>query len=144
MLFVGCPPPLQADGTRIDALRVETVLTAAASHRLLAEESVDCIVTEYALPERSGIEFLTAVREDYPKLPVIVYTAAGSEAVASAAIDAGVTDYLPARAMDTAELGDAIQDAVTTAKNGVTAARRNAATRPFSRIQTYSWAFSIL
>jgi PAS domain S-box-containing protein len=55
---------------------------------------VDCIVSDYELPGRTGIEFLEAVREARPDLPFVLFTATGSEAVASEAISAGVTDYL--------------------------------------------------
>lgn len=46
------------------------------------------------MPGINGIEYLEAVREDYPNLPFILYTGEGSEAVASEAISAGVTEYL--------------------------------------------------
>ncbi len=46
------------------------------------------------MPNQNGIEFLHAVRDDYPDLPFILFTGKGSEEVASKAISAGVTDYL--------------------------------------------------
>jgi PAS domain S-box-containing protein len=46
------------------------------------------------MPGENGIEFLEAVREEYPDLPFILYTGKGSEEVASDAISSGVTDYL--------------------------------------------------
>jgi DNA-binding NarL/FixJ family response regulator len=46
------------------------------------------------MPGMDGIEFLQAVREEFPDLPFILFTGKGSEAVASEAISAGVTDYL--------------------------------------------------
>jgi PAS domain S-box-containing protein len=46
------------------------------------------------MPGTDGIEFLQAVRRDYPTLPFILFTGRGSEEVASEAISAGVTDYL--------------------------------------------------
>ena len=60
----------------------------------LAETEFDCIVSDYDMPGKSGIEFLEIVREDYPELPFILFTGKGGEEVASAAISAGVTDYL--------------------------------------------------
>jgi PAS domain S-box-containing protein len=58
------------------------------------EEEVDCIVSEYNMSGLDGIEFLEAVRDRRPDVPFILYTGKGSEAVASDAISAGVTDYL--------------------------------------------------
>ncbi|MGZ0746632.1 PAS domain S-box protein [Haloparvum sp. AD34] len=60
----------------------------------LDEVNVDCVVSDYDMPECNGIEFLTTVREESPDLPFILFTGKGSEAVASDAISAGVTDYI--------------------------------------------------
>jgi PAS domain S-box-containing protein len=56
----------------------------------------DCVVAGYDLPERTGVEFLDAVRKREPDLPFVLFTSEGSEAAASDAISAGVTDYLRA------------------------------------------------
>lgn len=60
----------------------------------LADEEFDCVVSDYDMPGKSGIEFLAAVREEFPDLPFILFTGKGSEEVASDAISEGVTDYL--------------------------------------------------
>ncbi|MEF8978927.1 MAG: PAS domain S-box protein [Haloarculaceae archaeon] len=57
-------------------------------------DEVDCIVSDYDMPGMDGVEFLERVRNEYPALPFILFTGKGSEAVASEAISAGVTDYL--------------------------------------------------
>lgn len=55
---------------------------------------VDCVVSDYNMPEMNGLELLEEVREEYPSLPFILYTGKGSEEIASEAISAGVTDYI--------------------------------------------------
>ena len=60
----------------------------------LASERVDCVVSDYDMPEQTGVELLCTVRETHPDLPFVLYTGNGSEAVASEAIAAGVTDYV--------------------------------------------------
>jgi len=77
-----------------DRFVVETATNVGDGLEHLAEAEVDCIVSDLEMPDRNGIEFLEAVREDHPDLPFILYTGNGSEAVASDAISAGVTDYL--------------------------------------------------
>ncbi|MFW5900649.1 MAG: response regulator [Halodesulfurarchaeum sp.] len=57
----------------------------------LDDNSFDCIVSDYDMPDQNGIEFLEAVREDYSDLPFILYTGKGSEVIASDAISAGIT-----------------------------------------------------
>lgn len=74
-----------------------TVITApSASEALekLESEAFDCIVSDYDMPKKNGLEFLTDVREQHPDLPFILFTGKGSESIASEAITAGVTDYL--------------------------------------------------
>jgi PAS domain S-box-containing protein len=60
----------------------------------LQQQEFDCIISDYDMPNTDGLEFLEIVREQYPDLPFILYTAKGSEEVASEAISAGVTEYM--------------------------------------------------
>jgi len=76
-----------------DRLAVTTASSAEEGLATLDAEPIDCVVSDYAMPEVDGIEFLEAVRAESPDLPFILYTGKGSEAVASEAISAGVTDY---------------------------------------------------
>jgi len=73
---------------------VETATSARDGLDRLAEHDVDCIVSDYDMPVLNGIEFLEAVRAEHPNLPFVLFTGKGSEAIASDAISAGVTDYL--------------------------------------------------
>ncbi len=77
-----------------DRLTVHTATHPDDGFELLADRNIDCVVSDYDMPGRNGIEFLEAVRDRYPNLPFILYTGKGSEEVASDAISAGVTDYL--------------------------------------------------
>jgi len=60
----------------------------------LGEAEFDCIVSDYDMPNTDGLEFLDIVREQYPDLPFILFTAQGNEEIASEAIAAGATDYM--------------------------------------------------
>ena len=73
---------------------VETATSASEGLNYVADNHVDCIISDYEMPGQDGIEFLEAIREEHPELPFILFTGKGSEAVASDAISAGVTDYL--------------------------------------------------
>jgi PAS domain S-box-containing protein len=82
---------LEREDERFDVL---TATDATAALATLEEEPVDCVVSDYEMPGRDGIELLEAVREAHPDLPFVLFTGRGSEEVASEAISAGVTDYL--------------------------------------------------
>lgn len=76
------------------AISIETVANADAAFDRIAANPPDCVVSDYQMPGLNGIEFLRELRADSPDLPFILYTSKGSEAVASDAISAGVTDYI--------------------------------------------------
>ena len=77
-----------------DRIEAETVADPSnALDRVVAGE-VDCVVSDYDMPDMDGIELLEAVREEYADLPFFLFTGKGSEEVASAAIAAGATGYL--------------------------------------------------
>jgi len=98
---------------------VETVASAdEGAARLEAADApgFDCVVSALELPDADGLEFLRSVRSEYPSVPFVLYPDAGSETVASEAISAGVTEYVP-RADRTGHerLLEAIREAVETA-----------------------------
>jgi PAS domain S-box-containing protein len=68
---------------------------ASTTEALDALDGVDCVVSDYEMPEMDGLAFLRRVRDSNPTLPFVLYTAAGSEQLAAEAISAGVTDYFP-------------------------------------------------
>ena len=76
--------------------RIETVVETCPEAALdrATDDAVDCVVSDYEMPEMDGLEFLDAVRETTPSLPFVLFTGRGSEEIASEAISAGVTDYL--------------------------------------------------
>jgi PAS domain S-box-containing protein len=81
-------------GREDDHLVLETATSADEGLDQIGDRPPDCIVSDYDMPGKNGIEFLQAVRETHPDLPFILFTGKGSESVASDAMAAGVTDYL--------------------------------------------------
>lgn len=77
-----------------DVFEVVTETDASNVLSLLEDGSIDCIVSDYEMPEMDGLELLERVRAEYPELPFILFTGKGTESVASNAISKGVTDYL--------------------------------------------------
>ena len=97
-----------------DSFEVTTVTTVVEAMRRLDAERIDCVISDYEMPNTDGLEFLEFVRERHPDLPFILFTAKGDEGIASDAIAAGVTDYMRKRLdSETYEvLGHRIQNAV--------------------------------
>ncbi|MEF8785316.1 MAG: PAS domain S-box protein [Haloarculaceae archaeon] len=65
-----------------------------ALDRLMRDSAINCIVSDYAMPEMDGLEFLEAVADRFPDLPFVMFAGQGSERVASRAIQLGADDYL--------------------------------------------------
>ncbi|EJN57387.1 bacterio-opsin activator domain-containing protein [Halogranum rubrum] len=78
---------------RTDAT-VQRVRTKSETIDVIRTHTTDCLITEYALGEATGLELLREIRAETTVLPVLLGTAVGSEAIASEAIEAGVTDYI--------------------------------------------------
>lgn len=73
-------------------VRVETSPETALE--TLEESPVSCVVSDYAMPTMDGLEFLDAIKTDFPDLPFVMFAGQGSEQVASQAIQLGADDYL--------------------------------------------------
>jgi CheY-like chemotaxis protein/anti-sigma regulatory factor (Ser/Thr protein kinase) len=55
----------------------------------------DLIVTDLQMPEMDGLELVTLTRERFPRVPVVLVTAHGSEDIAVAALERGAASYVP-------------------------------------------------
>jgi Response regulator containing CheY-like receiver, AAA-type ATPase, and DNA-binding domains len=82
---------LEAESDRIETT-TETRPTDALDRVNL--DTIDCIVSDYRMPEMNGIEFLETIRDTRPELPFILFTGKGDEAVAKQAVSADVSDYI--------------------------------------------------
>ena len=99
-----------------DDLEVTFRASATAGLEVLESSGVDCIVSDYQMPDASGLDFLSTVREQYPDLPFLLLTGRGNESVASAAIERDVTGYISKKATrgETPVLPSRIRSAVET------------------------------
>jgi len=77
-----------------DRFEVVTADSADDARSELCETVVDCVLSDYDMPGDDGLELLETVRREHGSLPFVLYTARGSEAIASEAIARGVDDYV--------------------------------------------------
>lgn len=58
------------------------------------ETALDCVISDYNMPEMNGIEFLRAVRVSHPELPVLLFSGEETADIAAEIVETGLTDYL--------------------------------------------------
>lgn len=80
--------------SNVDDISVTTVTRVEDAVSTFRDESFDCIVSDLRMPAISGLDFLKAVRREDPEIPFLLFTARGSEEVASEAIQSDVTGYV--------------------------------------------------
>jgi len=61
----------------------------------LAKKSYAAAIFDVMLPEMSGLELCKMVRQQYPRLPILMLTARGDLADRVAGLEIGADDYLP-------------------------------------------------
>ncbi|SIR58479.1 bacterio-opsin activator domain-containing protein [Natronorubrum thiooxidans] len=124
------------DAELLTASTVETAL------EILAARPVDCILSLHQLPDARGLDLLERVREREPECPVVLAPSDGDETLASAAIAAGVTEYVPEDRRAT-DLIAALERALETGRER---RERRAQSRQFSAVfddpETYSWVLA--
>lgn len=79
----------------------------------LALERPDIVLTDLLMPGIDGLELVKRIRRDYPRVPVVLMTAYGSEDTAAAALKAGASSYVPKSDLKR-ELGEALRTVLAT------------------------------
>src|SRR5262245_59287925 len=65
----------------------------------IKREKPDLVITDMQMPNMNGLDLVEAVKNDFPKVPVIIMTAYGSEDIARQALLSGAASYVPKRVL---------------------------------------------
>ncbi len=99
-----------------------SVSVARSGHEgveITIQESPDLIITDYSMPEMSGLEMLEELRRREQTMPAILMTAEGSEDIAVRALRAGVMDYF-VKPFDPFEMKEAATRVLAASRIGAT------------------------
>jgi signal transduction histidine kinase len=77
-----------------ERIRLEHVSALQAGIDRLAKGDVDAVLLDLNLPDSRGIDTVVRLREHDADVPIVVFTVAGDEETAVAALGAGAQDYL--------------------------------------------------
>lgn len=101
-----------------EGFQVTMAENGAKGLALALESEPDLIVTDQAMPEMTGLQMLQRIREAGLRIPAILITGEGSEAVAVEALRQGVTDYF-VKPCDPEELVAAVRRGLKQARLGL-------------------------
>ncbi len=76
---------------------VVPVNSAVAGLAELRQRRIDVVVTDLVMPEMDGKQFLQAVNERYPAVPVVLITSQGNDQIAAQSMELGAVNYVPKR-----------------------------------------------
>lgn len=80
-------------------LRVIYAGDGKAALEAIAAQGPAAVLTDLQMPGMDGLALVQEIRERFPRLPVILMTAYGSEDVAIQALRAGAANYVPKKAL---------------------------------------------
>ena len=97
-----------------DTLSAVTATSVAAAADVLAGESVDCVVTEYDLPDGTGLDVVATIRAEQPQTPCVLFTDASPTEIETESFEDLVVEYLTKDLPDAYErLGFVVDDVIT-------------------------------
>lgn len=82
----------------------------------IRDQLPDAVVTDLQMPECDGLQLVDHVMKEFPRLPVVLMTARGSEQIAAEALRKGAASYVPKRVMAT-QLRDTVVRILAAASN---------------------------
>jgi CheY-like chemotaxis protein/anti-sigma regulatory factor (Ser/Thr protein kinase) len=83
------------------AWRVEQASDGADALEAVARSAPALVLTDLQMPRVNGLELVERIREQFPRVPVVLMTGHGSEEIAIAALRAGAASYVPKRNLAT-------------------------------------------
>jgi CheY-like chemotaxis protein len=97
------------------------------------KEAFACVLLDYSLPGRNGVEILKRIRAKHPFLPVVMLTGLGNEKVAVAAMLEGAQNYICKAHIDPQTLVHVIQVAIQHCRMQSRIAEQRGALEVFAR-----------
>lgn len=81
--------------TRFPDFQVDDAVNGRKAQQLMEKADFDLVLCDWEMPEMSGIELLSWVRQEHKsRVPFVMVTSRGDKANVVEAIQAGVTDYI--------------------------------------------------
>ena len=89
----------------------------AVALKSVDENLPDVVVTDMVMPNLDGLQFVEAMKRDFPLIPVIIMTAVGTEETAVQALKRGAASYVTKRRL-AQDLIETVRMVLQAANNG--------------------------
>lgn len=111
---------------------------AGAQEELLRKgiESWDCVVTDYRMPNASGLDLLLWIKQQDPSLSTIIVTAQGEKELIAESLRGGAADFLD-KPVDLIKLSSAVNRAIEQTRRQRHMAKSESAVQDLSRAQQW-------
>ncbi|MCL4108513.1 UNVERIFIED_CONTAM: hypothetical protein GTU68_046794 [Idotea baltica] len=95
---------------KLDGFTTVSASNGKDARHLLLSEKIDVAIFDLLIPDESGLNLMSAVKEIDTKIPVIYITGGGTAGTAIEAMKAGAFDYLP-KPLDVGQLRELVTQA---------------------------------
>jgi len=77
-----------------DSITVRSESDPTSVSARIESEPIDCVVSDYNMPEQNGLELCWSLQKEYPWLPFVLFTSERGEEIIEQAMSTGATDYI--------------------------------------------------
>jgi two-component system response regulator PilR (NtrC family) len=105
-------------------INTSSAASVAEAKQKLAEQEFQLCLTDMNLPDGNGIDLVTFIQQNYPKMPVAMITAYGSVETAISALKAGAFDFI-SKPVDLTHLRNLVSTALKLSKSETTNSTTN-------------------
>jgi signal transduction histidine kinase len=89
---------------------------AKKAYEFIDQISLDCVLLDYSLPGKNGIEVLKTIRKNHRFLPIVMLTGQGNEIIAVQSMKGGAQDYAVKSTINSESLYHLVETAIEVCK----------------------------
>ena len=102
--------------SRSPGLTVEFAANGQEALDKIASSPPAVVVTDLVMPGMTGLELVSRIHKDYPRIAIILMTGKGSEEIAVEALHAGASNYVPKSSLHQ-HLQETVQDVLSVVRD---------------------------